>query len=167
MEKTLLHAVLVLPVEGEEVLLAVKTRNIGAGCWNGYGGGIEEGETPITASIRELFEESGLRVSAKHLEKVAIVDFHNTKSDGSVFVCRVHVFLATNCVGVVRETDEMRNPTWFTRDELPIDGMMPADRDWMPPVLVGKKLEAKAWYGPHQKEKLRPTEINFVDHLDD
>lgn len=38
-EKVLENAVLVFLLKGDEVLLAVKTRNIGAGCYNGYGGG--------------------------------------------------------------------------------------------------------------------------------
>jgi 8-oxo-dGTP diphosphatase len=166
-EKTLLKAVVIFPALENDILLAIKTGKIGAGCWNGYGGGIEPGESPPEAAVRELFEESGLIATVEGLQKIAIVDFHNQKSDGSMFVCSVHMYLAKEWTGEVHETPEMRNPTWFARDALPLEGMMPADRDWVPPTLEGKLIRAKAWYGPFQKALLRPTEITIVDHLDD
>lgn len=46
-EKTLLKAVIVFPLRRRSVLLAKKAEKIGAGCWNGYGGGIVESETAI------------------------------------------------------------------------------------------------------------------------
>jgi len=44
MEKVLLDAVVCYLVREDEILLAFKTVKIGKDCWNGYGGGIEEGE---------------------------------------------------------------------------------------------------------------------------
>jgi hypothetical protein len=40
--------------------------------------------------------------------------------------------------------------------------MMPADRFWLPLALAGNKVYAKAWYGPHQKELLRPVELEIL-----
>ena len=92
-EKVLLRAVIVFPLRGRKVLLAKKVGKIGAGCWNGYGGGIESGETAVDAAIRELFEESRLRARADDLEKVAVIAFHNQKTDGTFFTCECHVFV--------------------------------------------------------------------------
>ena len=167
-EKVLLNATLVFLVRnrGAQVLLALKTKKIGAGCWNGYGGGIEPGEDPREAAAREFQEESGAVVSPRDLEKVSVVDFHNTKTDGMVFICRVHVYMAHVWQGEPKETEEMAQPTWFNSSDLPLSQMMPADRSWLPPILKGKKIRASAVYSPFQKELLGPVEVHEVSSLE-
>jgi 8-oxo-dGTP diphosphatase len=162
-EKVLKTTACFLMNENGQILLAKKARKIGAGCWNGYGGKIEEGEKIAEAAARELLEETGgVVVLPEHLEKMAIVDFHTEKEDGKIFICQVHFFLARKkWEGEAKETDEMLSPTWF--DELPLDEMMPADREWLPVALSGKKIRAKARYGPFQKVLLGPVEIIEVD----
>ena len=143
-EKTLLNATLCFLGKNSEVLLGFKTQKIGKDCWNGYGGGIDNGETPRQAAWRELREEAGVVTSPEFLEKSAVVDFHNTKSDGSHFVCRVHIYLVSQWTGNPRVTDEMINPTWFDIERLPLNKMMPADREWLTVVLSGKKIISTA-----------------------
>ncbi len=161
-EKVLLNAVIAYLVKDNEVLLAMKTKKIGEGCWNGYGGGIEAGESAVDAVVRELKEESGALAQPEHLQKIAVVDFHNTKSDGTKFICRCHVFTTKEWTGEIKETDEMANPTWFKINELPLDRMMPADRYWLPRALLGTKIIAKAEYGPFQKELLSDVVLQEV-----
>jgi ADP-ribose pyrophosphatase YjhB (NUDIX family) len=50
-----------------EIILQVRSQNEGIGLW---GGSIEYGETPIEGAIREVFEETGLRLEARELEYV-------------------------------------------------------------------------------------------------
>jgi len=138
-EKVLIDAVLCFLVKDNQVLLARKAKKIGAGCWSGYGGGIDDGETEIQSMIRELKEESGIIAKEESLEKVAIIDFHNTKSDGEKFICKVHIYLVNNWIGEPRETEEMLTPTWFDVAKLPFGEMMPSDKDWLPQLLCGKK----------------------------
>lgn len=166
-EKTLLNAVLVFPIDKKlkKVLLALKSRKIGAGCWNGYGGGIKKNEHPKKAAIRELREESGLVVSPRNLSKAAVIDFKNTKKDGLKFICKVHVYLAHSWSGKIQETNEMSKPTWFDISKLPINQMMPSDRKWLPMILSGKKIIATASYGPFQKNLLGRVSIREIKEI--
>ncbi|MFA6515037.1 MAG: NUDIX domain-containing protein [Candidatus Paceibacterota bacterium] len=162
-EKVLLNASVSLLVKDNQVLLSLKTKKIGAGCWNGYGGGIEEGETPVQAAVRELKEESSVVALAEDLEKMAIMDFHNKKSDGTTFICRVYYFIIRKWTGEAKEINEMTNPTFFDKDNLPYDKMMPADKEYFLLILNGKKVVGKAKYGPYQKELLEDVIIKEVD----
>jgi 8-oxo-dGTP pyrophosphatase MutT (NUDIX family) len=166
-EKILHHATICFLKRGNFVLLGFKTRKIGKDCWNGYGGGIEIGERPKAAAVRELEEEVGVHAAEEELEKIAIVDFHNTTTDGNTFVCRCHIYFVHRYTGEIKETEEMITPTWFDIDQMPYNKMMPADPDFLPHSLRGRKLRAKAYLGPFQKEKLKETEIEFIDSFGD
>lgn len=167
-EKVLYNATACFLVKDNKILLGLKTKKIGEGCWNGYGGGVEDGENVTEAAMRELKEETkGVVTFPEHLEKIAIVDFHNTKSDGETFVCRVYFYLVRYWRGEAQETEEMIKPTWFEIDNLPFDQMMPADKIWLPVALGGKKIVAKAYYGPFQKKLIGDVEINYVESFPD
>lgn len=163
-EKVLLNATVCFLYREGKILLPLKTDKIGKGKRNGYGGGVEEGETVVQCALRELFEETGGVVAFEHnLEKIAIVDFYNTKTDGSTFVCRVHFFLVHAWVGDPAPTSEMTDPQWFNVADLPLDDMMPADRQWLPQALSGKKMIAQAYLGPFQEHTLGDVEITYID----
>lgn len=163
-EKVLLDATLCFPIKGDEVLLGRKMKKIGAGCRNGYGGGIEDGETSRRSIIRELETESGgVKALPNALDKVAEIYFRNTKTDGDTFTCKVHVYFLYRWEGDFQSTDEVSDPTWFKKQELPLDEMMPADREWLPIVLSGRKIIGKASYGPFQQSLLEPVKIQYVD----
>jgi 8-oxo-dGTP diphosphatase len=173
-EKVLLEATVCFLItydtsQGYTLLLAKKQKKIGAGKWNGYGGGPEEGESMIEAAIRELYEETGRGIVAKRqdMEKVAVVDCHNTKSDGSTFTCRVHFYFVHDWRGTIVDTDEMKDPHWFPFKHMPWKDMMPADEDWLTSVLRGKKIYAEAYLGPFQKEKIAETKITTVEDFSD
>jgi len=142
------------------------TKKIGAGCWNGYGGGIEPEDKNLVESLsREIKEECGVEINTKATEKIAIVDFHNQKSDGEVFVCKVHIFFVREWEGTPRESAEMATPTEFEINNLPLEKMMPADREWVPLVLEGNKIIAEYHYGPFQKELNGESKIKFVENF--
>ncbi len=167
-EKVLAHATVCFLKRGKEILLAVKGKHIGEGCWNGYGGGIEEGEGKKEAAVRELKEETnGVIALPGDLEKIAEIDFHNTKSDGRNFVCKVHFYITDKWQGEAKETDEMLNPTWFDISNLPLEKMMPADKKWLPIAMSGRKIKASPKYGPFQKELLEDFEIEEVVSFND
>jgi 8-oxo-dGTP pyrophosphatase MutT (NUDIX family) len=162
-EKVLLNACLCFPVRGSKVLLGIKKDNIGKDCWNGWGGGIHQGETPLQAIVRETKEEAKLKTSPDAFEKMAIMYVHNAKAKGGVFVCKVHVFLLYRWEGVFKSTKEITDPTWFPKKELPLRQMMPADPHWLRIVLAGRKIIGTAHYGPFQKTLIGEVKFRFVD----
>jgi len=167
-EKVLREATVCFLVRGSKVLLALKTDKIGKGKRNGYGGGVEFGETIVACALRELYEETGGVVAkANDLEKIAVVHFHNTKSDGTSFVCTVHFFVVHDWLGEPQATIEMSDPQWFDVSGLPLDDMMPADRQWLPQALAGQKLIATAYLGPYQEHTLGDVEITYADSFFD
>ena len=164
-EKALSEATLCFLRRDDKILLARKTKKIGKGCWNGYGGGVESGEPPEQTAVRELLEESKVVGRPQDLEKIALVYFHNQKSDGTTFVCKVHVYSLSRWEGGVEATDEMTTPTWFALDHLPFNTMLPADVFWLPLALRGKKLVATAHYGPFQKTLLGKVSVQEILHF--
>jgi 8-oxo-dGTP diphosphatase len=135
---------LVLCAKADRVLLAMKKRGFGEGWWNGYGGKLDPGETLEQAAVRELEEESGLRVSPNNLSLAGIIDFffaHQAKDDQRVFV-----YLVTAWDGEPEETEEMR-PQWFLLNQLPLERMWPADRVWIPQILQGARLKGRVLFG--------------------
>ncbi len=88
-----------------------------AGCWTLPGGGIDFGESPEEAMIREVDEETGLRVEPAGL--VAVSSFVGPVEEGVMHRLRI-LFRARVTGGVLRpevdgSTDACR---WVPRDEL-------------------------------------------------
>jgi len=161
-------ATLVFPIKESAVLLARKTRKIGVGLWNGWGGEVEEGETIRQAALREFAGESGLSAKAEDLEYAGKVTFHNQKSDGRKCDVEVHMFLLKKWNGKPRPNPaEMIEPTFWPISNLPYNEMMPSDKDWMLNVLVGERVEAEVWHGLDQKTVIRPTEIRKAEKISD
>lgn len=89
-------ASVVFPIRDKKVCMAIKTRGIGKGKRNGYGGGLEQNEDMFACTIRELKEESGVETDPGSLSKVGFIKINNLNADGSFkFSCHLHVFLLT------------------------------------------------------------------------
>jgi 8-oxo-dGTP diphosphatase len=166
-EKTLIDAVLVLLIKDDQVLLAKKKKKIGEGKLNGYGGGMEPGETARHAAVRELSEESGgVIVEPDDLELVAIVNFLNHKKDGTSFTCRMRIYTATVWRGEPQETEEMGKPQWFDFSKVPYDQLLPADSLWLPIILSNQGwIEAWYEYTPFQGSLVDEGVVEFVSEL--
>jgi mutator protein MutT len=120
-----------------ELLLAMKKRGFGKGKWNGAGGKVEPGETPLQAAIRETEEEVG--VTPKNPRKVAEIDFYiTTEPDFNNFA---HIFVADKWEGEPHETEEMR-PQWFPLGGIPYDEMWGDDIAWLPDVIENRRFTA-------------------------
>lgn len=156
-EKVLLRATLAFPIRGGKIGLGIKAAKIGAGRYNGAGGGIEPDEDIAEAACREIREEWCVAVDPKRLRPLAVVDFHNYPLQQPPFTCRVFVCGFGAWRGTFRGTAELGPPDWFEPGTLPYSRMLPADRDWLPCLMEGKTIHAHAWYGPRQERTLKPT----------
>ncbi|MEK7596957.1 MAG: NUDIX domain-containing protein [Patescibacteria group bacterium] len=154
-------ATLVFPIKKDTVLLARKTRKIGVGLWNGWGGAVEEGETIRQTALREFRDESGLSAVSEDLKYSGMVIFHNQKSDGRKFDVEVHMFLLHKWSGELKVNPEMAEPTFWPIQNLPFSEMMPSDKDWLPSVLNGKCVRGEVWHGQGQKNLVRPTQMRI------
>jgi len=122
--------------EGERILLVKASRGFTKGMWNIPGGFVTYAESPELAMVREMEEETGVRL---RLEKLLGVF---TQKFGSPYYMRGHMFLAraTNTDLQLQE-DEIAEAQWFTLDEARRLLLNPFGRKALDALAKGKGLE--------------------------
>lgn len=131
-------------VNGDAILLGKKKVRFGAGYWNGFGGGVEKGETIEESACRETKEECGLAIKPADLKKAAHITFQFV--DKPDYDHDVHIFITKKFSGEPTETEEM-SPRWHELKNLPLNEMWPSDVHWAPLVLQkGKTIEAVCYF---------------------
>lgn len=60
---------------GDEILVMKRAGGFSAGGWFIPGGHVEQGERPVEAAARELFEEAGISVEPESLQLVEIMSY--------------------------------------------------------------------------------------------
>ena len=104
---------------GDQVLL-VKRRDVPV--WVLPGGGIDEGETPEAAALREVFEETGLAVTIRR--KLAEYTPINR------FTSRTHLFECEALSESVKITNETQQVGFYSFNALP-DPLFPYHAEWL------------------------------------
>jgi len=127
-----------------EVLLGRKKHGLGEGYFVGLGGKLEAGESAVDAAVREVFEESGVRVAASDLEPRGLLTYHFPhreawSQESSVFVCRTWS-------GEPAASDEL-DPEWFDLAAVPLDEMWDDASRWLPHVLAGGRVRRTFVFG--------------------
>lgn len=112
-----------------------------AGRLNGPGGKIAVGETPAAAILREVHEETGLRLDAVRPAGALDLRFGNPPSHQ----LRVHVFTGDRFTGRPRGGREGA-VRWYAIRRLPFDALWPDMRYWLPLVLAGGEVNGTCEY---------------------
>lgn len=118
------------------MLFIRKKRGLGAGLYNGPGGRLEKGETPLEAAIRETKEEVCIDVHSAIRAGTLRFDF----ADG--YKLKGHVFVSRDWSGTPQATDEA-DPVWFQPKDIPFDRMWKDDPLWMPYLLQGRYFDGR------------------------
>ena len=128
-------------VRGRKILLKKATRGISVGKWNAPGGKLELGETPEQCVIREVHEETGLRISKPlyHGTLTFVMD------GGKNLHTRAHVFSSHDAKGRARSSAE-GEVRWYPLGKLPEANMWEDDQYWVPLVLRGIRFDARFSY---------------------
>ena len=149
---------LCLLVEGNpprRILLGLKKEGFGSGKITGFGGKIEAGETPSMAAIRELEEETGIRVTGGELHTIGQLRFLFPSMPR--WSQLVHVFLSSRWEGRAREGREMK-PVWYPIDEIPYGRMWSDGPYWLPRFLAGERIRGRFVFG---KDNETVTEVSI------
>ncbi len=169
-----MEAVLVFPIDKvkKKIWLAKKVGKVGSGRLNGYGGKMEVGENPISATCREFKEETaGAEVRPNDLLYVARGIFNNQEQDGTTSAWKVHILLALAWFGKIRPTSTMTNPkqySWSDIPKFPPELLLPGDKEWLPKILSSIEyysvypMSIQATYGPGQRELVGKVKIGIL-----
>jgi 8-oxo-dGTP diphosphatase len=103
-----------------------KPNDMHQGKWNGLGGKLEPGETPEECAIREIFEESGLRIRDPQLKGLLTFPAFAKEEDWYAFV-----FVVTDFAGELIDSPE-GVLAWVDDSELLGLDLWEGDRYFMP-----------------------------------
>jgi len=152
--------VVVTESERQRILLGLKHRGFGAGFFNSFGGKLDEDESPVTGAVRELEEETNIKVPRSVMEQCEIGTLNFTFEDDDDFEMAVHLFrldiacrtddsdvgrkqMCPSSLGpfpidpqVIRGCDEI-TPQWFDDwTAIPLDNMFADDSIWLTRLLA-------------------------------
>lgn len=133
---------------GREVLLGLKRSGFGTGHIVALGGGIEPGETPAEAAVREVREESGVEVEPADLTELGPVRWRFPVRPA--FDMDAIIFSADRFLGEPAISDEI-DPHWYPVESVPWDGMWEDARHWLNYVLQSLPLDVTITLNPDNK----------------
>ncbi|MDD7911210.1 NUDIX domain-containing protein [Pseudovibrio exalbescens] len=96
----------------QSVLLVRRANPPSQGLWAFPGGKVDAGETPKEASIRELHEETGLKVPSAELWRIS-----RPQQGALAPNYEIHVFFASQEVTPVTARTDATDAEWFKVDE--------------------------------------------------
>jgi 8-oxo-dGTP pyrophosphatase MutT (NUDIX family) len=131
------------------------------GKWNGFGGGLKEGETLEECIIRETKKETG--ITPRNITKLGKIIFHFLTDEQDH---EVHFYQATDYEGKLDTSKDFTEYREFSPDELEAINMIPADRYWLSFFVEGKKFKGGITFGVSTGDfYVVSYKINKVDSL--
>jgi len=131
--------------EGKYLMQLKDDKKFGGGRWNAPGGKTKENESVEQGVVREILEETGLKI--RNAKKRAVLNFFN----GDEFAWAVHVFATKDFEGKVKSSEE-GELKWMDKGSLPYAQMWEDDRHWVPLVTEGKNFEANFHFKENFKD---------------
>lgn len=122
--------------EKNEYLLIHRNRkadDLNEGKWIGVGGKFEEGETSDECVVREVFEETGLKLTDYHLH--GVVKFISDKWENE----DMYLYSATGYTGTLRDECEEGDLAWVPAEKVLTLPTWEGDRYFIEPLLKGQK----------------------------
>ena len=150
-----IEATLCVILKDGEILLQRKAAGrFGEGKWNGAGGKLKPGEGPANGVIREVLEETGLRIREPRCHGRLDHFF----GDRSTPAWSVYIFSASEYEGepVGGDEGELR---WFPVEEIPYGEMWEDDLHWLPLLLEGRDFDG-AFYFNEDASRLLDFRLN-------
>lgn len=130
-----IHGTLCYVIRDDAALLIRKKKGFGAGKLNAPGGKLKEGETAEECVMREVYEETGLKLSS--VRSHGFLRFYFGEKEEPDWI--VYIFSSTSFDGELRESDEA-SPLWVDLERMPFDQMWDDDRHWLPLLLQNKRF---------------------------
>jgi 8-oxo-dGTP diphosphatase len=122
------------------------------GKWNGIGGKFDQGETPEECVIREVEEETGLKIKFPHLHGLLTFPMFDGNDDWYVFV-----YTANEFEGKLIDSKE-GNLAWIPNDELTNLNLWDGDKYFLPWLFQDKFFSAKFNY---EDGKMKDYNVTF------
>lgn len=117
-----------------------KANDYHEGKWNGLGGKFEPGESPEECAIREIEEESGLKVKSVLMKGFITFPMFDGKEDWYVFL-----FTASEFSGTLIDSSE-GNLAWIKNDKLTELNLWDGDKHFIPWLFKDGFFSAKFDY---------------------
>ncbi len=127
-------------VEDGKLLIVKSVRSSKTNSWTLIGGGVETGETEITAALREVNEEVGQGFEFCEEDLLPIMCFKEAAQSDSDVTIEMNMFLATKQIHVLLQpNDEILDYHWYSLGETDYN-LSSSIRDHFLPYAIQKGL---------------------------